>query len=216
MKALLSLFIFFQLSTLCYAQQISMEIGRVNSTFRYSNSDGENTLQLYSQSKFSYSLGFKKPLNSRFLYGASLIFDQYHNIGTDQYNIHSFAWDADYLGLMFGVDSEFFRHKKFSFFGSVALGPQFLAGGKQIINNKVIPLKGVEQFKTPRFFLRPAIGFNYCSARDVAIFFKYNYGRSIKLSKNFNEESLDFSASTISIGILWSLKTCEYCHKRRY
>ncbi len=201
------------ISGLSFAQQLTIDIGRVSSSFDYTNSMGESNLNLNSESNFSYSIGYRKDLSKRFHYHGSLLLNHYSTYGSDQHGINSFTWDVSYFALEVGMDAEFYKKKGFSFFARAAGGPQFMMRGRQNINNETYNLKGLEQFDKPKFFIRPGVGFNYCSDTAVGVSVKYSYGLGLPLGTT-DGEKLKIKTGTVSIGLIWSLKNCSYCYHR--
>ena len=207
------LFFAFTFSVPCIAQQFTIDIGRVSSSFDYTNSMGESNLNLNTESNFSYSLGYRKDLSKHFHYHGSLLLNQYSTYGSDQHGVNSLTWNVSYAGAELGIDAEFYKKKGFSFFARAAGGPQFMIRGRQNINNETYNLKGIEQFDKPKLFIRPGIGFNYCSDSSIGVSVKYAYGMGFPLGTT-DGERLKINTGTVSIGLLWSLNNCDYCYSR--
>ncbi|MEM7163513.1 MAG: hypothetical protein AAF487_13860 [Bacteroidota bacterium] len=215
MKRRIYNYIFFTLllSIESIAQQFTVDIGRNTTSFDYTNSEGESTLDLFSENNFTYSVGYRKELNRLFHYHASLLLNKYSAFGSDQFNVNELRWESSYTGIQIGMDAEVFKKKGFSFFLRAAGGPQFFVKGTQSINNESFSLKKVEQFDKPRLFVSPAIGFNYCSDSRVGVSLKYSYSKGFPLGTTDNEK-LIINSSAFTIGLLWSLGDCDYCYIR--
>ncbi|NNC83942.1 MAG: hypothetical protein HKN79_10220, partial [Flavobacteriales bacterium] len=68
----------------------------------------------------------------------------------------------------------------------------------------------------PYLFYRGGAGFSFCAETNLAIVLKYMYGVGVPFSKSEDGESLKFNTHTLSIGVQWSFRKCDYCYSKRY
>jgi hypothetical protein len=210
----LFLIITLALVTQCAAQQIFTEVGRVNTVFNYSDSQGEKPLQLFPGAGNSYALGYRMKLNKRVYPTLALQYNRYANRGTDTIQENRFSWDTKYLGLSLGIEGEVYKKRGFTAFVRLAAEPQIMLSGTQTTNNIIYDLKGQEQFDRPFLFYRGGLGINYCADTKVAISLKYQLGKGIPLGSSSDAERLRMTTHTISIGLIWNLRSCKYCDTR--
>ncbi|MFK7758284.1 MAG: outer membrane beta-barrel protein [Flavobacteriales bacterium] len=215
MKKHLYLAVLLLMSIMSYSQQISTSVGRISTTFDYSNSDGNEIENLHSVNGFHYSLGYRMTLNERFYLNASMVFNNYANEGSDPELDNYYRWNTKYLGLSASAAYEFLQASNFRLSAILDVSPQFMISGQQTINNQIFSLKGIEQFDSPFLFLRGGLRANYCLDEKVAISLSYCYGAGSPFKKSGDGEELKLRSSTISLGLLWSIKKCKYCQIRR-
>lgn len=216
MKKALFIFALLSFGLNSKAQQIFGEIGRVSTQFVYANSEGESIDNLYPSHNFSYLVGYRLILSSKFNLNGGLLYNRYGMTGSDPLYNNAYKWDAQYLGLSVAMDYDFLKKKKFIFFARAAIEPQFLVKGTQSLNRNTFDLKGVEQFDKPFIFLRGSLGVNYCLDQKVALTGRYSFGRGNPFGQGEDPESLKLNTSTISIGIIASFKNCDYCVKKHF
>lgn len=215
MKTHLSLMLLLFLSSVSYSQQLNIAVGRISSTFDYLNSDGDAIDNLHSVNGFHYSLGYRMTLNERIYLTSTVAFNNYGNEGSDAILDNYYRWNTQYLGLSISPSYEFLQASNFRLAAMLDVSPQFMINGQQTINNQIFSLKGIEQFDSPFLFLRGGIGANYCLDETVAVSLNYHYGLGSPFQKSSDGEELTFRTSTISLGLLWSIKKCKYCQIRR-
>ena len=202
-------------SSLLGAQQINTQIGRVTTTFDYKNSEGEKLENLFSDIGFSYAVGYRMPVHDRIFLNGDLIYNTYSAYGSDEIYGNSFSWKTEYAGLSIGAEGEVWKKQKMTLLARLDVNPQIMTKGTQLINENAFKLSGVEQFDSPYVFYRGGIGINYCSASSVALSLKYMYGLGMPILPSDDNEELRMWTSTISVGILWNFRTCQYCNTVR-
>lgn len=215
MKKQLSLILLLLCGSICYGQQLGISVGRIATTFDYLNSDGGEIENLHSLNGFHYSVGYRMTLSERLYLQSSMVFNNYANEGSDSELDNFYRWNTKYLGMSVSPSYEFIQASKFRLVGMLDLSPQFMLSGQQTINNQIFSLKGIEQFDSPFLFLRGGIGANYCLDETVAVSLRYHYGLGNPLKKSSDGEQLKLRTSTISLGLLWSIRKCKYCQIRR-
>ena len=211
----LILSIFLILFSTCYAQQIMSEIGRVNTTFKYTNSDDESLENLHSDTDFSYALGYRMTLGNSVYLRGGLVFNRYNNHGSDPVYDNLYEWKTSYAGIQLSPEYQFLNKKKIRFLAIGSIEPQFLINGTQTINSQIFDLKGIEQFDKPFLFLKGGISANYCLDEKVALSLRYMLGQGNSLGKSSDDETLKLRTSTFSVGLLWGIKGCKYCGNQR-
>lgn len=216
---------FFFLALSLNAQQFSSQFGNVISSVEYKNSEGEELDNLQGSTNFYVEMGIKLPIRkSNFYFLSGVAYNKYGAKGSNEEKKSSFDFKANYIGINIGAGYEFFKGNSFlniknsntdqgfTFYAQFAIAPEFLIQGTQTINtstinNKVVNLKGAEQFDKPIFFVRGGIGAIYYASKTISVFAQYMGGRSfalIKSDSNDNEE-MYFITHTISTGLSISL-----------
>lgn len=198
------------------AQQLYGEIGRISTTFDYTDSDGEGVDNLFPSNNFSYHIGYRLLLAPRFNVNGGLAYNRYGMSGSDPAYDNYYNWDAQYLGMAVNVDYDFLRKKRLVFFARASIEPQFFLKGTQTINRQVFSLKGVEQFDKPFIFLYGSIGANYCIDDRVAVSARYALGKGSPFGKSEDNEVLKLNTSLISIGLIVGFTGCDYCQKKYF
>jgi len=197
------------------AQQIVAEVGRTTTNFDYQDSNGATLENLFPRANVTFSLGYRRPLTDRIFYSGNLLFNHYGTEGSNETLQARYSWDVQYVGIGVGVDAEVFRKKGFAALVRVAAEPQVMTGGTQTINDELFDLRGVEQFDRPFLFLRGTVGLNYCTDEKAVVTMRYSYGRGNPIGGTSDSESLILNTGTFSIGLLWNLSNCRYCHERK-
>lgn len=198
------------------AQQVFVEAGSVSTVFDYRDSEGRGIDNTYSKSQLCYLAGFRMAVYKQIHLTGAVLFNRYSVIGSDPVYDNSYAWDVNYLGLGIGVEGDVWRKRRFALMLRGAAEPQFLISGTQQISQQVYDLRGVEEFERPFLFMRGGIGVNYCLDSKVAVTMRYSYGRGVPIGSTESEERLNLNTQTISIGLLVSLGTCEYCFSNNF
>jgi len=201
------------------AHIVSLEYGRVISSFDYKNSDGEKLTNLQGSINNHLDVGWKMHFKTSKLYLLSGIsYNKYGAKGSDQALGNYYDWEVNYVGVRVGVGYEFFKTKSFFNFPYVNGNPgitfsiqasvasDFLVKGTQKINNEVYNLIGVEQFDSPFLFALGGIGINYYPTKEISIYLQYNGGKGFSIfSDSSDQEKLNYITHTISLGIAISL-----------
>jgi len=211
----LTLILFLFLYSTIHAQQFMYEIGRVNATFIYSNSDNESLDNLYSETDFSYAFGYRMTLSKSFYLRIGLVYNGYNNRGTDPVHDNIYEWKTSYAGLQVSPEYQFLNGKKFKMLVIGSIEPQFFLKGTQIINRQIYDLKGIEQFDRPFLFWKGGVSANYCLDKNVALSVRYMLGQGNPLGESSDSEILKLKTSTFSVGLLWGIKNCKYCQNQR-
>ncbi len=193
------------------AQQLFVEVGSVSTAFDYTDSEGNGIDNTFSKSQFCYQAGFRMPVFGQIHFTAAALYNRYNVIGSDPVYNNSYAWDVNYLGFGLGLEGDVWRKGRFALMLRGAAEPQFLISGTQQISHQVYDLRGVEEFDRPFLFLRGGVGINYCLDDQVAMTFRYSYGRGVPVGPTDNTERLNLNTQAIAVGLLISLGTCEYC-----
>lgn len=201
------------------AHIVSIEYGRVISSFDYKNSDGEKLTNLQGSINNHLDVGWKMHFKTSKLYILSgLSYNKYGAKGSDQALGNYYDWEVNYIGIRVGVGYEFFKTKSFFNFPYVSGEPgitfsiqasvasDFLVKGTQKINNQVYDLIGIEQFDTPFLFAFGGIGINYYPTKEISIYLQYNGGKGFSIfSDSSDQEKLNYITHVISLGIAISL-----------
>lgn len=206
---------FLLLSTIGEAQQVNTQIGRVSTTFDYKDSEGQKLENLYSDIGFSYAVGYRMPLFERIFLNGDLIYNTYSTFGSDELYGNSYSWRSEYAGLSVGAEGEVWKKRSFTLLARLDVNPQMMTKGTQLINEQAYDLRGVEQFDKPMVFYRGGLGVNFCAETSLALSLKYMYGIGMGIGSSQDTEDLKIRTGTISIGILWNFRDCNYCNSRR-
>ena len=201
---------------LLWSQQVNTQIGRVTTQFDYKDSKGARLENLVDGNGFHYAAGYRHNLSTRVHLNLDGIYNIYTSSGSDPTFGNSFSWRTEYLGLSTGLEFEFWKNKGYSVLARGDINPQVMMKGTQSINDQSISLKGVEQFDKPYLFYRGGIGMNFCAETDLAISLKYMYGIGRPMGSDPDGESMSMITHTISLGVLWSFRSCTYCYSKRY
>ncbi len=232
MKKIFAIIIFGCSFSLLSAQELNFEYGKLVSSFRYTNSNGEKMANLQGTTNNHLALGWKgqffKAKNLSYI--ASVSHNKYAAVASDTLLGNYYNWQANYLGLNLGLNYEFFRFssylnyfqntnkdQSFSFFLELYGSSEFFIQGNQTINKKVYSLKGVEQFNKPLIFANGGIGMVYYASGVISIFAKYNGSLSFSVFKSTSNdnEKLNYLNQTFSLGLALDLMLVKKGGKRR-
>lgn len=202
-KITLLLFVF--LGYAAFAQGVYVELGKVDSSFEFKDSNGielknlQHSTQNYVEAGYRHNI-FTKGLNI----GLGLVYNSYGATGSDESQNNFFEWDVDYLGFTLGLDYDLFHINKLAFHLKATSSYEFLVQGSQIINNQVINLIDVEEFENDVIFFRGGAGLNYPVSEAVDLYIQYLYGTSLPLNDNTDsnsQEELKIMTHMAGIGI---------------
>ncbi len=216
MKQILFLFALGASTISLYGQQLFGEVGRISTTFEYTNSDGESINNLYPTNNFSYRVGYKLLLSSKFNASGGLAYNRFGMSGSDPLYDNYYNWDAQYLGMVLNFDYDYLRKKRLILFARASIEPQFFLQGTQTINRQVFSLKGVEQFDKPFIFFYGSLGANYCIDDRVAFYGRYSLGKGSPFGQSSDDEVLKLNTNIISVGLIVSFTNCDYCLKKYF
>lgn len=216
MKHLLVVLILYASTLQLNAQQMFAEIGRISTTFDYTDSEGESTENLYPSSNFSYRAGYKLLLSNKFNASGGIAYNRFGMSGSNELYDTYYNWDAQYLGMVVNFDYDYFRKKRLILFVRGSIEPQFFLKGTQSINRQVFSLKGAEQFDKPFIFFYGSLGANYCIDERVAVTARYSMGKGSPFGQSSDDEILKLNTSIISLGLIVGFTNCDYCMKKYF
>lgn len=212
--SVISVLIFF--SAPLAAQMIYTEIGRSITKLDYKNSSGESLENMYPGTNFVYEAGYRHTLSRAFYLTGSLTFSHYSSTASDSKYNNNFSWDARFIGIGVGLEFDFYRINKFSFQAKLGLEPQFFVYGNQSVNGQINDLKKQEEFDKPYLFTKGGLGIIYCADDLLAVTLRYTYGRGFPLGNNENAEKLNLISNSLSVGLIVSFRTCDYCFTKHF
>jgi hypothetical protein len=204
------------LSLLSFAQQISLEYGKVFSSFDYTNSNGEKLQNMHGSVNNHLALGINLPLKkSDFYFLSGMALNSYGAQFSDEVLGNYFDWKVNYLDVNIGCGYEFFKSNSminfkntnsesaFTLYTQFYTGAEFLMQGTQTNNRQVYDLKGEEQFKKPLLLLQGGLGLKYYASKSILVYLQYMGGKSFSVFKpeSGDNEKLNFITHTISLGI---------------
>ena len=144
----ISLLVFFLVMGTTLAQGVYVEAGKVDSSFAFEDSNGDELQNLQHQTNNYVEAGYRTPFFAEGLHvGLGLVYNSYGATGSDIPNSNFLEWDVDYLGLTLGFDYDLFSINKLKFHLKATASYEFLVQGNQKINNQVINLINVEEFR---------------------------------------------------------------------
>jgi len=203
------------MGTASSAQQVLTEIGRVTTSFDYTNSDGGHSLEFFSGTGNSYHFGYRATVHKRLYPTLGFVYNRYQSSAHDSIYNNRFEWDTEYLGLSLGAEIEILKTNTIAVLGRFAVSPQIMVKGAQTLDQETLTLRGVEQFDRPFFFATGGLGVNYCTDSKLAVSLRYQWGKGTAIGKSSDAEVLKLQTQTISICLLWNLSKCKYCPSRR-
>lgn len=192
--------------TKMHAQEIYFETGKSLSTFDYKNSKGEKLDNVQATSHNIISAGYAKSVftdNLKVSLGSS--YAGYGAIASDDLVGTKMKWDLNYLEFALGIDYTVAHFNSISLYLKGATSMSFLVQGSQVINNKVIDLKGNDNFDSSLNSFKIGGGIQVPATDQLSIYIQYMYGKSLS-NKKYNtttgrKDSLRIQNSTISIGM---------------
>lgn len=203
MKKLLSIALFVFALNFSSAQEVYLNLGRNFTTFDYTNSQGEENLNIESSSGASYEVGYVFPMGNKFGIAAGLTLDQYNATWGNFFN--NYSWDINYLGLQGMARYTVIDAGSEPFAVNLKAGINFnhIISGEQKINGQTFNLTGEDEFKG--LFVKPVFGLDvqYFLLDDFAISMGYNFSINSKRGESSNgNEKLNFNNSQLQFGIL--------------
>ncbi|MBE16629.1 MAG: hypothetical protein CL867_10300 [Cytophagaceae bacterium] len=186
------------------AQELFVELGKVNSSFDFTNSQGVSLDNLQSVTDNYAGIGFKHPFfDEKLTIALGLNYNSYGATGSDRTLDNSFEWEVDYIGINLNWEYQAITVKDFTFFLKAGISYEFLATGTQRINNQSFSLVGVEEFDNNAIFYRGGAGVGYPLFDGGTLYAQYLYGKSFALkddSPSSNEE-LKITSHMFGIGL---------------
>lgn len=208
----ITLAFFILVATTAFSQQIYIEGGKTMSSFDYKNSQGERLDNLQATSHSFMTLGYRNQIfmeNLHISLGAS--YAGYGAIGSDDTVGNYMEWDINYVEFNTGLDYELFKIKETTFYlkGTASMG--FLLQGTQTINNRVIDLKGQDNFDKTVFDFRAGFGFLQPISYNLSFYAQYMHGKSFTLKEGTavtsDQEELRYVSDNVSLGLLINIST---------
>ena len=186
------------------AQELNLQVGKSLSKFKFKNSLGQELQNLRSTDNFFMTLEYRKSIFTERLFAdLGLGYNRYGATGSDAAVDNYFAWDVTYLGMNLGLDYEFLRAGKFSFYLKGAVSPEFLIRGTQTLNNQTFNLVGEEDFDAPIYFFRAGLGAQFEVTNQTSFYIQYLGGKSYTFSSDPQE--LNMIAHSFGFGALINL-----------
>lgn len=203
--------VFLLLSFETEAQQLFAKAGVTVSNFDYQNSQGEPLSNLLSVSNGHIAAGYREGLdrNDVFFLRLQASYVGYGAIGSDTILDNFFEYDLNYVGVGVGLDVRLFSLRDFNFLFTPTLSGEYLLRGTQTLNNQVFDLRGQEEFQSFNFFLRLGAEGQYPVSRSSKLTLGYNYGRSLGIISQGDDETLNINTHQFSIGLLINLPSCN-------
>ncbi len=197
--------VFLLFSRLGFSQQISLQAGQSFSEIRFEDSNGVELQNLRTVNHFFMMAEYRNAIfpdqfDGKLLGNIGLRFSGYGSTGSDPALNNFFEWDLSYLGLVFGVDYEFYEIGRFTGFLGAKVSPEVLVRGSQTLNNEVFDLVGEDDFDTPIFFFRGAVGTKFQLTDDASLFAQYTYGQSYSFFDSGSDQ-LNIIAQSFGIGL---------------
>ncbi|WP_372753555.1 hypothetical protein [Mariniflexile sp.] len=206
LKKTTQIVLFFLLTTVTWAQEIYIETGKASTSFDYKDSEGSSLDNLYATTHSFLAMGYKtKVFNEKIIAGLGVAYSGYGATGSDNAIEHIMAWDANYLEFNLGLDYRLFNINKAAFYAKGAVATGVLLEGTQTLNDEIIDLKGVDDFKNPMISYKAGASVLYPVANDLSFYIQYMYGKSLNLSNSADGESLKIKSNNISFGVVIKL-----------
>ena len=200
----ITLFIFLLASVSSFAQEIFIELGKVNSSFEFTNSQGMELENLQSTTNNYAGIGFKHSIFTEKLDVAlGVNYNSYGATGSDITLNNYFEWEVDYIGVNLNFDYDVAIVKEFAFFIKAGISYEFLATGTQRINNQTFSLVGLEEFDNNVFFYRLGAGISYPLFDGGTLYAQYLYGKSLALKDDApsSNEELKITSHMFGLGL---------------
>ena len=188
------------------AQEIYLETGKTLSSFDYKNSQGIELDNLQATSHTYISAGFVHPIfqdRLKISFGAS--YAGYGAIGSDDTVGNRMKWDVNYLEFILGLNYTVVHINAVSLYVRGAASVGFLLQGTQTINNKIIDLKGKDDFDDALGDFRFGAGLQIPASDKLSFYIQYMFGKTLANTSDSNQpedkEALRIQSSTISLGV---------------
>lgn len=205
MKKIALIFVLF-LGFTAHSQGLYVEVGKVDSNFKFTNSEGEELANLQHTTQNYMEAGYRRQVFTEgFNVALGLNYNSYGSVGGDNSLNNFFEWDADYLGIVLGFDYALFDIDKLEFHLKATASLEFMLQGTQTINNQVINLTDTEEFDDNAIFFRGGAGLSYPLTETSSIYLQYLYGQSLGMNDDNNgstsQEELKINTHMVGIGI---------------
>jgi len=189
------------------AQQLYIESGKTQSSFDYTNSQGDDLDNLQASTHDFLEVGYKDQLFIKNLQGSlGVRYASYGAIGSDDTVGNFMEWNVNYAELKAGLEYALFTVKEFFFYakGTASLG--FLVQGTQTLNNTVMNLKNQDDFDKTLISYRAGVGFVRPVSENLSVYLQYMYGKSSTLKEGAvntaDQEVLKIVSHNLSVGLL--------------
>ena len=194
------------ISTKITAQEVYLETGKTSSSFDYKNSQGIGLDNLQATSHNYIAAGYAHPLFSdklKLSIGAS--YAGYGAIASDDALGNRMKWELNYLEFILGLNYTVLHINAISFYVKGAASVGFLIQGTQTFNNKIIDLKGEDDFNDALGDFRFGGGLQISASDELSFYIQYMYGKTLANTSDINQpedkEALRIQSSTISLGV---------------
>ncbi len=186
-------------------QQVSLQAGQVFSELQFRDSFGSELQNVNPVNRFFMmaeyrSKIFPKQLNEKVFGTIGVGFNGYGSKGSDRALNNYFEWDLSYLGLLLGLDYEYYQIGSFTGFINFKVSSEWLMRGSQVINDQVYDLKGAEDFDTPLTVFRGGLGVKFQLTDETSIFLHYMIGKSYSFFDSGSSE-LNIIAQNFGVGL---------------
>jgi hypothetical protein len=193
------------------SQEVYLESGKVSTTFRFFNATDEKLENLYNGSNTFMAIGYRNKLIHESINAfVGLRYTGYSTKGSlDSFDSY-LEWEANYLELNTGLEVKIlsFGSHGYSMSYNDELAYFYLTGyfslahfidGYQRFNNKVISLKGANDFdKQLLMDFRFGAGFAYPVSDNLDVYLQYVHGSTLPLK---NDKTLEIISNSIGFGI---------------
>ena len=191
-------------------QQLFVEFGTSVTSFRYENATGQTRDNLLSQPGINLAMGYRDDIwNERLYLRLGAAYNSYGAIGSDRALNIFFEWETNFLGPQLGLDYRLFNLRDFSFYLKGSASLEFMIRGTQTVNNQVFDLVGEDEFNNSIVLIRGGVEMQYPISRTTALTVNYNYGKTMFLKNNRDDETLQFLAHQFMIGLVINLPNCN-------
>ena len=206
-------------ATIVSAQELNFQIGKSISTFKFQDSQGNNLQNLQPTDNFFMTLEYRRNILTKYFKenlfaDLGIGYNQYGSTGSDPAVDNYFAWDVTYIGVNLGLDYEFYRPGRFTFYAKATASPEILIRGTQKLNDQVYDLVGEDDFNSPIYFFRGGLGTQYQISEQATLYIQYMGGKSFNF--NSDPEKLNIVAHNFGFGVLINFSKGRYQTGRTY
>lgn len=190
------------------AQELYVATGKTQSSFDYTDSQGQTLDNLQASTYDFLEVGVRKQLfSTKNLYGSlGVAYASYGAIGSHDSFGNFMEWTVNYAELKAGLEYTLFTINKFSFYakGTASLG--FLIQGTQTHNNAVINLKNEDDFDKTLINFKGGAGVIRPISKNLSVYMQYLYGKSNTLKEGTihtaDQEVLKIVSHNVSVGLI--------------
>ncbi len=219
MKKVINLLIVLLFVVSSFAQQVSMESGKIVSKLSYAFPNGEIIDDIRPTTNYFMNVGYGYIIpNSLWTAFVNVSYKNLGAVASNELLNNYYEWSFDYLGLRAGMNYEFFKPyvmpyvwNGFTVGVKVACAYELPMVVTHNSNNLIYNLKETEPYNKSIFYINGGLSINYYFTKKLAFSISHDYFQALKAHELLyghlvDNEEIKFTNRTFSLGINYNIK----------